>query len=139
MNKLQVDRDYPLSEKRPELIYTPTGKKLSEINMDNVLKGTVNVEDCRISAQTLEYQAQIAESAKNRQIADNFRRAAELTAFPDEKLLEIYTALRPFRSTREELLNLADELEQGGASLNAEYVREAAVVYEKRRKFRGDK
>lgn len=139
MGRLNYKKDYPLSEKRPELIFTPQGKKLSEINMDNVLKGNVSVEDCRISPQTLEYQAQIADSARNKQVAYNFRRAAELTAFSDEKVLEIYTALRPFRSTKEELYQIAEELEESGAVLNAEYVREAAEVYEKRKKLKGDR
>lgn len=139
MSKLNYKDDYPLSEKRPELIFTQKGKKLSEINMENVLKGNVSVEDCRISPQTLEYQAQIAESAGNRQVADNFRRAAELTGFSDEKVLEIYTALRPFRSTKDELYEIAEELEAHGATLNAEYVREAAEVYEKRNKLKGDR
>ncbi len=30
----------------------------------------------------------------------NFERAAELTAVPDDRILEIYNALRPYRSTR---------------------------------------
>ena len=139
MAKLNYKKDYPLSEQRPELIYTPRGKKLSEISLENVLKDNVTVEDCRISPQTLEYQAQIAESAKNKQVAENFRRAAELTAFSDEKVLEIYNALRPFRSTKEELCSIADELEKSGAVLNAEYIREAAEIYEKRKKLKGDR
>lgn len=138
MGKLNYKKDYPLSEKSPELIFTPTGKKLSEINIDNVLKGNVGVEDCRISPQTLEYQAQIAESANNRQVAENFRRAAELTMFPDDFLLDVYNALRPFRSTKAELYALADELESKGAKLNAEYIREAAEIYEKRDKLRDE-
>lgn len=139
MSKLNYKSDYPLSEKRPELLFSPQGKKLTEINMENVLRGNVTVEDCRISPQTLEYQAQIADSAKNKQVANNFRRAAELTSLSDEKVLEIYTALRPFRSTKEELYAIADELDALGAVLNAEYVREAAEVYEKRNKLKGDK
>lgn len=139
MEKLDANKDYPLSEKRPEMIYSPTGKKFSEITMEDVLAGKVGAEDCRISAQTLEYQAQIAESASNLQVADNFRRAAELTQLSDEKVLEIYSALRPYNSTKEELMQIAEELDRQGASLNAQYIREAAAVYEKRAKFRGDK
>ncbi|MGL4483515.1 MAG: diol dehydratase small subunit, partial [Anaerovoracaceae bacterium] len=59
--------------------------------------------------------------------------------FPDEKVLEIYSALRPFRSTKEELQEIAYDLEKKGAILNADFVREAITAYEKRRKFRGDK
>lgn len=139
MERLHVKKDYPLADKRPELILTPTGKKIDEITMDQVLEGNVKIEDCRISSQTLEYQAQIAESAGNRQMAANLRRAAELTSFSDERVLEIYGALRPFRSSKEELLNIADELEAKGAVLNAAFVRQASEVYEKRKKLKGDK
>lgn len=140
MNRsLNAREDYPLSEKRPELIRTPTGKTLDEITMDEVLAGNVSMDDCRISAKTLEYQAQIAESAGNPQMALNLRRAAELTYFSDDRVLEIYRALRPYRSSKEELLMIAEELEQRGSVLNAAYVREACQVYEKRKKLRGDK
>ncbi len=44
-------------------------------------------------------------------VARNFRRAAELIAIPDERILAIYNALRPFRSSQAELLAIADELE----------------------------
>ncbi len=139
MEKLNVKKDYPLADKRPELILTPTGKKIDEITMEHVLEGNVKIEDCRISDQTLEYQAQIAESAGNCQMAANLRRAAELTSFSDERVLEIYGALRPFRSTKEELFKIAEELEAKGAVLNAAFVRQAGEVYEKRKKLKGDK
>lgn len=139
MDPLNSKNDYPLAEKRPELILTPTGKKIDQITMERVLAGDVKVEDCRISAQTLEYQAQIAESAGNRQMALNLRRAGELTSFSDERVLEIYGAMRPYRSTKEELLQIADELEEKGAVLNAAFVREAIDVYKKRNKLKGDK
>lgn len=41
----------------------------------------------------------------------NFERAAELTAVPDDRILEIYNALRPYRSTKDELMAIADDLE----------------------------
>ena len=139
MDQLNTKNDYPLADKRPELIFTPTGKKIDEITMERVLAGDVKVDDCRISAQTLEYQAQIAESARNRQMAANLRRAAELTSFSDERVLEIYGALCPFRSTKEELLEIAKELEEKGAVLNAAFIRQAIEVYKKRNKLKGDK
>ena len=139
MDQLNTKNDYPLADKRPELIFTPTGKKIDEITMERVLAGDVKVDDCGISAQTLEYQAQIAESARNRQMAANLRRAAELTSFSDERVLEIYGALRPFRSTKEELLEIAKELEEKGAVLNAAFIRQAIEVYKKRNKLKGDK
>lgn len=136
---LHAKEDYPLAEKRPELVMTPTGKHLDEITMEQVMANEVNAEDCRISAQTLEYQAQIAASAENPQMADNLRRAAELTTFSDERVLRIYSALRPFRSSKEQLLQIAAELEEKGAVLNGAFVRQAAEVYEKRKKLKGDK
>lgn len=139
MDRLHVKKDYPLADKRPELILTPTGKKIDQITMEQVLEGNVTIDDCRISDQTLEYQAQISESAGNRQMAANLRRAAELTAFSDERVLAIYGALRPFRSTKEELLKIAEELEAKGAVLNAAFVRQASEVYQKRKKLKGDK
>ncbi|MCS6040068.1 diol dehydratase small subunit [Klebsiella pneumoniae subsp. pneumoniae] len=57
----------------------------------------VGPQDVRISRQTLEYQAQIAEQMQRHAVARNFRRAAELIAIPDERILAIYNALRPFR------------------------------------------
>ena len=132
MKKLDSIKDYPLYEKHPELIRTPSGRSVDDINMENILEGNLTSEDLRISAETLEYQAQIQESFGNPQIAENFRRAAEMTKISDQRILEIYNCLRPYVSTKEELLDIADELESGyGASLNAKLVREAAEVYEK--------
>jgi len=130
--------DYPLAEKRPELIRTATGKRLEDLTLEAVLKGEVTPEDLRITAETLEKQAEVAEAAGRRQLAQNLRRAAELTRVPDERILEIYTALRPYRSTKEELLEIAAELEQKyQAPLCAALVREAAEVYERRKRLKG--
>ncbi len=74
----------------------------------------VGPQDVRISRQTLEYRAQIAEQMQRHAVARNFRRAAELIAIPDERILAIYNALRPFRSSQAELLAIADELEHTG-------------------------
>ena len=130
-------KDYPLATKRPEDISTPTGKNLNDITLENILNGDIKPEDVRISPETLEMQAQIAEGMNRDAIARNLRRAAELIKVPDDRILEMYNALRPFRSTREELLNIADELEHKyGAKVNAEFVREAVEVYEKRNKLK---
>lgn len=131
--------DYPLAAKRPELVKSPTGKSLAEITMDKVLHGDVKAEDVRISPDTLRLQAEIADGVGRTQLANNMRRAAELTAIPDERILEIYNALRPYRSTKAELLAIADELDaRYGAKINAAFVREAAGVYERRNRLRAD-
>lgn len=126
-------RDFPLATYRPELIRTPTGKRLEEITLDAVLNGDVTAEDLRITPRTLRLQAEIADAVRRPQLAENMRRAAELTAVPDERILEIYNALRPRASTKQELLEIANELEgRYGAPTNAALVREAADVYERR-------
>ena len=50
----------------------------------------------------------------------------------DELLLEVYTALRPHRSTAAELEEWASRLEALDAAKTAAFVREAAVVYAER-------
>lgn len=131
--------DYPLQEKRPELVNTATGRPLSEITFQNFLKGNIGPKDMRVAPETLELQAQIAESTGRTALARNMRRAAELIPVPDERVLEIYNALRPNRSSKEELLNIATELEtKYSATVLAAHVREAAEVYEQRDVLRRD-
>lgn len=130
-------KEYPLATKVPDIINTPTGRRLNEITLESVMAGEIKPEDIRISKETLEMQAQIAEEMNRYAIARNFRRAGELISIPDERVLEMYNALRPYRSTKEELLAIADELENKyDAKVNAEFVREAAQVYEDRKKLR---
>lgn len=133
------DRDYPLASKRPELLKTPTGKKLEDITLEKVLSGEVKSDDVRITPETLRLQAEIADGVGRYQFANNLRRAAELVAIPDARVLEIYNAMRPYRSTKQELYAIADELEvKYNAKINAAFVREAAEVYERRNRLRAD-
>ena len=91
----------------------------------------------QITATTLQKQAAKALVAGFVQLSANLVRAAELTEVPDEELLEIYELLRPGRSTYEQLLSTADNLEvQYGASETADYVRDAAAEYQRRNLFR---
>lgn len=137
--KLSYKSDYPMAEKRPELVKTATGKSLKDITVQALVSGEIKAEEVRITPQTLEYQAQIAESIGRPQLAANMRRAAELTAVPDDRILEIYNALRPYRSSREELAAIADELENKyGAKICAAFVREACQVYGKRKRLKED-
>jgi len=125
--------DYPLSMNRQDLLFTPNGKPIAEITMDAVMSGDVTASDLRITPQTLRLQAQIAEKSGRGQLGANLRRAAEMTVISDERVLQIYNALRPNASTKPELETIADELEnQYGATMLASLVREAADVYERR-------
>ena len=117
---------YPLSEREPDRLRTPTGKRFDEITLEAVLRGEAGMEDLRVTAEALEWQARIAEEAGRRQLAENLRRAAELVKVPEERILEIYSALRPGRSSPERLLELAGELEREyGALRCAALVRES--------------
>ncbi|MCF4151933.1 diol dehydratase small subunit [Dethiosulfovibrio sp. F2B] len=131
--------DYPLAVKRPELLVGPRGKGFDELTLSNIESGNVAFEDFKITPDALEYQAQIAEDDGCHQIAVNLRRAAELTKVPDARVLEIYNAMRPHRSTKSDLLGIADELEKNyGAMVCAELLRETADVYERRKLLKGD-
>lgn len=125
--------DYPLSIHREDLLFTPNGKPIGDITMDAVISGEVSASDLRITPQTLRLQAQIAEKVGRRQLGSNLRRAAEMTAISDERVLQIYNALRPNASTKDELDAIAEELDtKYGAALLAGLVREAADVYDRR-------
>ncbi len=124
---------YPLAKNHPELLKSKTGKPFSEITFDNVIQGKVIHEDFKTSADTLLMQAEIAEKAGKKQFAGNMRRAAELTRVPDEEVLKIYDKLRPNRATKQELLDIANELRtKYQANITADLVEETARVYEKR-------
>jgi propanediol dehydratase small subunit len=130
---------YPLGSKNSDMVKTPTGKKLSEITIENILAGTLQPEDCRISSDSLEHQARVAESEGYRQLAENFRRAAELTKIPDKEILRIYNLLRPYRSTRKDLLLMADHLEATyQAKINAAFIREAAEGYKRNGRLKNE-
>lgn len=131
--------DYPLANKHPEWVKTATNKTLDELTLENVLNGNITAQDMRITPETLRIQAAIARDAGRNRLAINFERAAELTAVPDDRILEIYNALRPYRSTQQELLDIAGDLENRyGAKICAAFVREAAALYVERKKLKGD-
>ncbi len=92
--------DYPLANKHPEWVKTATNKTLDDFTLENVLSNKVTAQDMRITPETLRLQASIAKDAGRDRLAMNFERAAELTAVPDDRILEIYNALRPYRSTK---------------------------------------
>jgi propanediol dehydratase small subunit len=96
------------------------------------MRGDLYPADLRIHPDTLRRQAKVAEQHGNPQLAENLRRAAELTALDDQELLAVYEALRPGRSTRAQLEAVASHLEASAAPACAAHVREAAAAYERR-------
>jgi propanediol dehydratase small subunit len=110
-----------------------TGRPLKDLTIEKIRAGELSAEDFRTSAATLRQQANVAESGGYRQLAENLRRAAELTCISNEEVLEIYNQLRPGRSNYRSLSALAERLEtEYQATLTAALVKEAAEVYRKR-------
>lgn len=109
-----------------------SGRSAESITVDGIRRGEVSVDDVRIHPDTLEYQATVAERHGNPQLAANFRCAAELSRMPDAEVMALYDALRPGRSTRDDLLAHAVRLEAASAPRNAELFRQAAEVYQRR-------
>jgi propanediol dehydratase small subunit len=123
-------RDYPLGEKRPELVTTPSGLPAGAITLDALRAGSLDPADVRATADTIRRQAAVALAAGRTQLGENLLRAAELADVPEETLLELYTALRPRRASAPELEAWAERLEQElAAPLTAAFVREALHVY----------
>jgi propanediol dehydratase small subunit len=109
-----------------------SGRPVSELTLAAVRRGDVGLADLRIHPDTLEFQASVAQAHANPQLAENLRRAAELTKLPDEEVLAIYDALRPGRCSPERLRDMARSLEHQGLPRCAALLAEAAEVYARR-------
>jgi propanediol dehydratase small subunit len=128
---------YPLMGHAADDLKALSGRPLSEVTLDAVAEGALSTDDMRIQAETLRLQAQVAEQAGYTQLAANLRRAAELTAVPNEEVLKIYDLLRPARASYEQLIQLAQYLEQTyQAAETGKFVREAAEIYKQRNLLR---
>ena len=107
-----------------------TGRPMQDLTIDKVLGGELTAEDFRTDAGTLRKQADKARAAGYRQLAENLRRAAELTLLSNQEVLDIYNQLRPGRSNYRLLIALAERLaKEHQAPLTSALVREAAEAY----------
>lgn len=129
--------DYPLAEKRPDLVRTRKGKALDDLTLAAIEAGEVALEDLRITPQALRQQAEIATAAGRPTLGRNFDRAAELIDVPQDVILSIYELLRPGRAKgKQDLLDAAQLLRQSyKAAQMAAFIEEAAEVYERRGLF----
>jgi propanediol dehydratase small subunit len=109
-----------------------SGRPVTDLTLEAVRGGELGLPDLRIHPETLERQAAVAAAHSNPQLAENLRRAAELTRLPDEEVLAIYDALRPGRSSPRELTELAAGLAERGLPRCAALLSEAAEVYARR-------
>jgi len=125
--------DYPLGTNRPDLVSTAGGTPLAELTLEALRAGRLSADDIRATPETLRRQAAVSEAAGRPQLAGNLTRAAELALVPVDVILELYTAMRPHRSSGPDLEAWADRLEaEWGARLTAALVREAAGIYARR-------
>jgi propanediol dehydratase small subunit len=129
--------DYPIAEKRPDLVKGRGGKALDDITLERVVTGEVTLDDLRITPAALRLQGEIARAANRDRLAGNFERAAELVEVPQDFIMEVYELLRPGRARdKGPLLAAAQKLrETYGAVTMARFVEEAAEVYERRGLF----
>ncbi len=129
--------DYPLAENRPDLVRTRRHKPLEDLTLPAIMAGEVTLEDLRITPRALRLQAEVAEAAGRPAIARNFERAAEIVDVPQDVILGIYELLRPGRAkSKAALLEAARTLrETYGAGRMADFIAEAAEVYERRGLF----
>ncbi|MCA0455899.1 MAG: diol dehydratase small subunit [Chloroflexi bacterium] len=127
------DPKYPLMQNAADQLRALSGRSLSEITLDAAASGSLTADDIRIQADTLRQQAEVAEQAGYVQLGANLRRAAELTAVPNNEVLQIYELLRPGRASYTQLIQLAEHLETTyQATVTGGFIREAAEVYKQR-------
>ncbi len=129
--------DYPIAEKRPDLVRGARGKRLEELTLDALVSGDITMEDLRITPEAPLQQAEVARSVDRDVLARNFERASEMAGVPQPAIMEIYEMLRPGRAPDQKALmdvarRLRDEFQ---AEILAAFVEEAADVYERRGLF----
>lgn len=132
------DISYPVMESAADKLTTATGKKLSDLTLENVLAGTVTAADFSITREALLLQAEVARMASRHALAENFERASELVGVPNETIFEIYELLRPGRAASAGVLKARAEHMRTlyGATRIAAFLEEAAAAYERRSLFR---
>jgi len=109
-----------------------SGRQSDSITVEAIQADGIGLDDLRIHPEALRHQAEVAEAHGRVQLAANLRRAAEMTRLGDDEVLRIYEALRPRRSSAEDLRSVAEELDRADAPLCAGLVREALEHYERR-------
>jgi propanediol dehydratase small subunit len=115
-----------------EPIRTGSGRRLDDLTIEALRAGSLTAEDFRISREQLDAQAAAAEAGGYGQLAENLRRAAELTGLPNDRVFEIYAMLRPGRATAAELHDLAAQLRRHDMPRVAAFIVEAADAYDRR-------
>ena len=136
MKKLTV-ADYPLAETRGDSVVGTRGLAVNDITLEAVIVGRVTMEDLQITPKALQDQAEIARDAGRPTLGLNYCRAAELVEVPQDLIMSTYELLRPGRAkSKQDLLDSAAVFrDQYNAPRIADFITEAAHVYEKRGVF----
>ena len=126
--------DYPIAEKRPDLVKGLRGKSLDDISLEAVKSGGAQMEDLRITPEALRQQAVISRDSGRSALAQNFDRAAEMASIPQDVIMQYYELLRPGRvRDKQVLLDAAQRLrDEFSAPVMAGFIEEAAEVYDRR-------
>ena len=109
-----------------------SGNDSADLTLDRLARDEIAADDVRIHPDTLADQAETAAAHGNPQLAENFRRAAEMALMSEDEVMALYDALRPHRSTAADLDAIASRLDGVPAPRCAALVREAAQVYARR-------
>jgi len=139
MREKKLNRqDFPLAETRPSKVKGKRGMALSELTIEAVLEGNVDLDDLQITPEALLQQAEIAKSVGRKTLSENFERAAEMNNLPNSEVMEIYELLRPGRTeSMSTLLDAAKKIRtEYQAEKLAKFIEEAAEFYDKRGLFK---
>ena len=139
MREKKLNRqDFPIAETRPSKVKGKRGIALSELTIEAVLEGTVDLDDLQITPEALLQQAEIAKSVGRKTLSENFERAAEMNNLPNSEVMEIYELLRPGRTeSMSTLLDAAKKIRtEYQAEKLAKFIEEAAEFYDKRGLFK---
>ena len=131
-------QDFPIAETRPSKVKGKRGMALSELTIEAVLEGNVDLDDLQITPEALLQQAEIAKSVGRKTLSENFERAAEMNNLPNSEVMEIYELLRPGRTeSMSTLLDAAKKIRtEYQAEKLAKFIEEAAEFYDKRGLFK---
>ena len=139
MREKKLNRqDFPLAETRPSKVKGKRGMALSELTIEAVLEGNVDLDDLQITPEALLQQAEIAKSVGRKTLSENFERAAEMNNLPNSEVMKIYELLRPGRTeSMSTLLDAAKKIRtEYQAEKLAKFIEEAAEFYDKRGLFK---
>ena len=120
-------RDYPLGDRRPELVSTPGGHAARGGHAGAACApARSHPRAARRRPRRCCARRPWPTPPGARRWPRTWRGPAELGALPDDEMLEIYTALRPRRATADELGAIAPAAGRVAAPRCAAFVREAA-------------